>query len=302
MGLVYFTCFQHTYAPVAQGLEHHAYNVGVGGSKPPRRTKSSPIRLLFVLTTVFCYTNSIMNSNTNKTQQSMLIARAKCIMEKTHDPIHDIHHVARVAAFSKKLAHDTKLSEKEIDILTLASWWHDTSRTLTKKPSVIIMPFLDDAISAFLLLITALRFRFFFNSTIRTAIKIIFCKTIGTGGYLRKTLLTKKQQVLADILHDADMLDILHEKRAKEMFTLAESSPIYHVGYKLAVWWFLSASALKTKTEAAKKYLLSMLEDFVLWIKQKDILLWHVQKYGQKWVNKQIAKCHNSILELKTVF
>jgi len=238
--------------------------------------------------------------NTNKTQQNLLIERAKCIMKKTHDPIHDIHHVTRVVEFSKKLAHETKLSEKEIDILTLAAWWHDTSRTLTKKPSVIIMPFLDDAISAFLLLITALRFRFFFNSTIRTAIKIIFCKTIGTGGYLRKTLLTKKQQVLADILHDADMLDILHEKRAKEMFTLAESSPIYHVGYKLAVWWFLSTSALKTKTKAAKKYLLLLLEDFLFWIKQKDILLWHVQKYGQKWVTKQITKCSKNVLQLKT--
>ncbi len=87
----------------------------------------------------------------NTKQYNTLITKAKQIMSKSLDPIHDLSHVERVVKTTKKMCHEMQLKEADRQILTLAAWWHDTSRTKTRKPSILLMPFLDDAFSALLL-------------------------------------------------------------------------------------------------------------------------------------------------------
>ena len=236
----------------------------------------------------------------NTKQYNKLITKAKQIMAKSLDPIHDLSHVERVVKTTKKIAHDMKITEKEKHILTLAAWWHDTSRTKTRKPSIIIMPFLDDAFSALLLWYYACRYGIFFHPVVRIAIRVIFCKTIGTGQYLRKTMLKKQHRHLVDILQDADTLDILHTERAKQACLLAEQSKTYYFGYKVLVWWHLSTKALELNTDTAKKYLAKILKDFMRWVRQDTILAWHTEQYGKMWVEKQLHKCERYIIALQT--
>lgn len=235
----------------------------------------------------------------NTKQYNTLITKAKQIMSKSLDPIHDLSHVERVVKTTKKMCHEMQLKEADRQILTLAAWWHDTSRTKTRKPSILLMPFLDDAFSALLLWFYACRNGIFFHPVVRVAIRIIFCKTIGTGKYLTRTILQKQHRHLVDILKDADTLDVLHVERAKQACLLAEQSTMYYFGYKMLVWWHLSTKALELRTSVAKKYLTQILKDFMLWVKQDHILEWHTKQYGTAWLEKQLKKCERYINALE---
>ncbi len=103
---------------------------------------------------------------------------------------------------------------------------------------------------------------------------------------------------MVDLLQDADMLDTLSAERNMQLYLLAETSWIYHHGYRLAIWWHLSMQALAVKTDVAKKYLIELLEKFIEWNKRTEVFAWHVLHYGEEWITKYIRIAENFLASL----
>lgn len=208
-------------------------------------------------------------------------------MSCSQDPIHDLEHVTRVVGHVTKLARDYKLDEKQTQALILASWWHDAARALTKRPSLVIMPFIDDLISAMMLWYFTIKVGMF-GSVPGMATRMIFCKSFGAGKILSRFLMTKKNRFMIDILDDADTLDLLHIERTKQVHLLVDESVMYRLGYKMMIWWFLSIETLETKTELAKVYLLDMCMEFEAWMSSKEVFDWHAKHFGTQWCQDRL--------------
>ena len=233
-------------------------------------------------------------------KQVELINIARKKMKDCRDPIHDLDHVNRVVAHTKSFCVQMKLDKKQTETLVLAAWWHDVGRTMTKNPSLILMPFVDDIISAIMLWFTSIRLSLFSNTS-GMAARIIFCKSMGTGTLLTRILLRKKNRILVDILNDADALDILNQDRATKLMLLAESSRLYHYGYKTMYRWFLSTTHLHMKTKVAKKYVIELVQNFIKWLQQKNILNWHMMEFGKEWVNLLFKKARLLLYKLEEI-
>jgi len=228
---------------------------------------------------------------------NQLITQAQKLMSHSGDPVHDISHVKRVVKYTEMIQGDFVLSTKQKKATILAAWWHDTGRTITKKPSIVIMPFVDDLISAFMLAKFAILNRLF-DDSVGLAIRIILCKSAGTGTLFTKILLNKKNLFLLNMVDDADKLDLLNPERTLMIHLMVENSSLYHYGYKLAIWWFLHTQELKLKTRAAKEYLKHLLQKFLSWLKQAEIFAWHIKEFGITWVNKNIERFERLLFKL----
>lgn len=228
-----------------------------------------------------------------------LTEKAKKVMEHSRDPIHDLNHVSRVAAHTERLCKDLNLSQEQTDALILAAWWHDAARTITKNPSIIWMPFVDDLLSAIMLWYQTVRHGLF-GSVAGMATRVIFCKSAGIGGFLSKFLLKKKNRIMVDILKDADTLDLLHQERIHRFMHLADRSWLYKFGYKTTFHWFLSSfSELKMKTQAARKYAVDCLKLFLQWLHQSHVRQWHRQHFGREWTQRILEQGHLLIKKLE---
>ena len=242
-----------------------------------------------------CYTLSVMNSS----KIDQLTRRAEERMTLSRDQLHDLSHVRRVVQSVETFAVALGCDERQREALRLAAWWHDVSRTLSRRPSIIFMPFFDDILSALFLWRESIRCGVF-GSVVGTATRMIFGKSIGTGKILTKILMRKKNRILTDILQDADMLDVLNIERTKNMYALVEASRMYHFSYKLMIWWFLSLQKLQLKTTIAKKQLAIVLHEFLAWIQERDMLLWHIDHFGRTWVEKNIARAKIFLHQLQS--
>jgi len=217
-----------------------------------------------------------------------LIKQAREIMIGSNDPIHDLAHVKRVVENVENISTDINITGRQRESLVLAAWWHDVSRTITRYPSMLWMVFLDDIISAFLLLRSCLKL-WLFGYIPSTAVKIIFCKSIGTGRLLTKILLRKKDRILLDILKDADMLDVMHIERIKNIMPLSELSKFYLFGYKRLVNYSLKLRHVKFKTKTAIRHFENIIKQLMEYLKQPEILAWHLKQFGKKWC-KEVEK------------
>lgn len=243
-----------------------------------------------------CYTLSAMNGS----KIAQLIERAEQRMTRSRDQLHELSHVRRVVRSVETFAITLGCDDRQREALRLAAWWHDVSRTLSRRPSIILMPFIDDILSALFLWRESVRCGVF-GSVVGMATRMIFCKSIGTGKILTKILMRKKNRILIDILQDADMLDVLNIERTKNMYALVETSRMYHYSYKLMIWWFLSLQKLQLKTTIAKKQLAAVLREFLIWIQQRDILSWHVEHFGKTWVEKNITRAKIFLSQLQSL-
>ena len=227
-----------------------------------------------------------------------LINIAKKYMVSSKDPSHDLGHVERVVFNTTQLSNDLGLNTDQRQIVILAAWWHDVGRTVIKSPSVILLSFFDDIISSYMLLKEAKRLNVY-NKNIKIAIKIILCKTLGTGIILTKILLNKKNRLLFDILEDADNLDIMHLGRIKRIHFLIDKSIIYNFEYKILMRWHLGTNLLLMRTKVAKKYAHISSKKFITWIKKKRIKNWHTKHFGLKWVKQNIHRSECLLKKIK---
>jgi len=230
-----------------------------------------------------------------------LVIQAEEAMKSSADPIHGLSHVKRVVKNVENICEEMSIDGRQKDALILAANWHDVSRTITKYPSIFWMVFLDDLISAFMLLKSCLRL-WLFGYIPSTAIKIIFCKSIGTGRLLTKILLRKKDRVLLDILSDADMLDVMHIERIENIMPLTELSKIYLFSYKHLVNYNLKLKHAKFKTKAAIKQFEKIIRQLMDYLRQPEILAWHIKQFGKKWcdeVNIKLKEMLDYIILLK---
>lgn len=209
-------------------------------------------------------------------------------MHYSTDPAHDIDHVRRVVRHVKILARQKGLSAKDREALVLAAWWHDVSRTTTKRPSFIVMPLIDDMLSALLLWRETIRCGFF-GSTVGISTRIILCKSFGTGRLFTQLLLRKKDRIMLDILKDADMLDLLNTNRMERLMSITEGSRVYQFGYKTMIWWFLQGEQLYMKTYEARQYVEKLIREFLAWIRTPDVFAWHIEQFGRDWIEKNLV-------------
>lgn len=227
-----------------------------------------------------------------------LTKKAQQIMTASTDPIHDIHHVTRVVRYADALSRDLHLNETQTQALLLAAWWHDASRTLTKRPSMVLMPLVDDMLSAYMLWRESIRCRMF-GPVIGMATRMILCKSMGTGKIFSRIFMRKQNRIMIDALKDADMLDTLSIERTQQIYQLVDSSRVYFLGYKISIWWFLSSQKLTLKTKEAKKYLIQLLKAFVEWIQKPHVFEWHVARFGKQWTYLQIKKGEQFLLAVQ---
>ncbi|HCM53756.1 MAG TPA: hypothetical protein DIS59_02285 [Candidatus Magasanikbacteria bacterium] len=214
-----------------------------------------------------------------------LISQAETILMGSHDPLHDHRHAERVADYAVAIATELNITKaSHIDALRLSAWWHDISRVMTEKPSFLLMPFIDDTLSAVILAWTALKSGKW-NRTVWLASRTILAKSVGTGKLFARMFLTKRMRLLLDILQDADTVDTLASERTRIIRELVESSRAYHYAYRVMVWWFVSTAFLEVKTNAAKAQLMIVLQEFMVWVHQEKIMKWHTDRYGQEWID-----------------
>ena len=209
-------------------------------------------------------------------------------MKNSRDPIHDLGHVSRVAAYVKDFIKDSNLSFEQKQALVLAAWWHDAARALTKNTSFVWMAIIDDTISALMLWKATIKCGLF-GRPVGLATRIMVCKSFGIGRILTKILFRKKNRILVSILEDADTIDMLYKERLKCMMLFVESSKLYYYGYKTIMWWCVKTAEMYVKTEQAVKFLREMLASFIGWIKEKTIYDWHVRQFGLEWVKKMLS-------------
>ena len=222
-------------------------------------------------------------------------------MKKSRDPVHDLDHVTRVAGYCETIAKNYILTEKQKQALILAAWWHDVSRTIPKRPSLFFMSLIDDTLSALMLWMYTIRFGLF-GSVAGMSTRLIFCKSFGTGTLFTRLLLRKKNRILFEILEDADTLDMLHVERTKQLLKLVETSALYRFGYKMAIHWFFATKQINLKTEEAKKILIQLLRSFLIWVKQKDIFLWHEKFFSRHWITERIRDAEVFLQQPQTSF
>lgn len=214
-----------------------------------------------------------------------LIATAKKRLRNSHDPVHDLRHAERVICYIEQFDEELKLGEQHKQALILAAWWHDVSRTITRKPSFILMTLIDDLLSAFMLWRATIHYRLF-GSIAGMSIRLILCKSFGAGRLFTKIFLRKKTRQLLDIMSDADNLDIIHPERIEKIFALVKSKKIYRCGYRILIWWSLHTRILHLKTEVGKRYLKKTIKRLLTWIRSAKIQAWHLAEFGAEWVKK----------------
>ncbi|PIR04307.1 MAG: hypothetical protein COV59_01585 [Candidatus Magasanikbacteria bacterium CG11_big_fil_rev_8_21_14_0_20_39_34] len=222
-----------------------------------------------------------------KVEQLIETARRK--MKKSKDPIHDLSHVERVVQYTKDFSCQLDLTDEQKNALLLAAWWHDMARTITRRPSIVWMSFIDDTLSAVMLWVKTIQLGLF-GGVVGLATRLIFSKSFGTGFLFTRICLKKKNRILLDILQDADQFDLFHRERMQRIKQMATSSKIYLWGYKLTAWWFLSAHKIKFKTNAAKACFKKILRALTHWILSKNICTWHLETFGIHWCEKTLLR------------
>lgn len=233
----------------------------------------------------------------NKDEFTLLTNTAKAFMAKSHDKIHDLAHVERVVNYAEDLSREKNLKAYQKNALILAAWWHDVGRTVTKKPSLVLMTFLDDIISGMILLQSAWSFGIF-NKTLFLGIRLLLCHSLGTGTFFTRVLLHRENKELLNILKDADVLDGLRLDRIEDILPLVEQSKMYYLGYKTMAQWWLRQNQLKMKTLEARKYVEQFLIKMVAWAMQPSIREWHIKTFGSRWSSKMMNKLHNTLDEI----
>ncbi|MCB9798442.1 HD domain-containing protein [Candidatus Nomurabacteria bacterium] len=227
-----------------------------------------------------------------KNEVKKLILIAKKRMSRSKDPIHDLAHVKRVVKYAKKFSKNAKLSEDEAMALELACFWHDVGRTVIKRPSIVIMSFIDDTISACMLLKEAILTRSW-SASVRKAILLVLCNNAGFGPLFTKLLLSKQDRHLLNLLNDADNFDLFNYHRMNRIVKLADKSFIFHYGYKLTAWWFFKLEKIRFKTQEAKKYFREVLKQLSQWMMQDHIKKWHIETFGWDWCEKTLLRIHS---------
>jgi hypothetical protein len=233
----------------------------------------------------FWYTHRIMNDSLF----AILVQKATTLMNKSHDPIHDTAHARRVVNHVSALSDISKVTGDEKKALIIAAWWHDVARIITKKPSLVWMPMVDDLISGFMLLAFLIKHRIYDQSAFLAA-RMILGKSLGTGAFIKKILLSKRNQFLADLLKDADTLDTFAIERFELVLELVEESLRYEIGYKIVCRWFSFLNHINMKTEAARTYVLHLFHRLINWIKQPRIIAWHIEHFGKRWTKKSLRR------------
>lgn len=231
---------------------------------------------------------------------TLLTTIARRIMVGSYDPIHDVEHAERVAASSRHFAERLGIDPERQMAVALAGWWHDTARTITKHPSFLWMPFLDDIISSVMLRWHLRRLRIDHRIP-RLAARIILCKSLGTGALLTRLLMPRYDRILVSILKDADALDVLNQTRIVKLLPLVASSRVYHFGYKTVMRWFVTSEQLHMKTIPARVTAEDRLLLFLKWCQEPTILAWHTEQFGEVWVETMITRGQTLLANLKSM-
>ncbi len=220
---------------------------------------------------------------------NFIVNKARELMKLSKDPIHDLSHVERVVENVKKIAPSLNLTKEETDAIELAAWWHDVARVLTKQPSFVWMACIDDALSALMLCLHSIRYRFWRQSG-GIATKLILSKTFATGAVFTKILLSKKERIMMHVLRDADQLDVMNVERLARVCELSKTSKKYFWGLQCLIFYNTRESALQMKTSIANAYLAESVERIYEWICEHRNEPSYVNFFGHEWIDNAIQK------------
>lgn len=158
-----------------------------------------------------------------------LFNKAKKLMQKTLDPVHDWLHIERVLVNAENIFNLLpKKQQKKIDkkILKLAVVWHDISFT---KYKASIWQYLVEGWRA--RTISKRYFKKFglANKEIKLLADIILRHNWVEKFILVRIFLIKKRSLCYAIVQDADTLDYFHQDRIKQAVEVVKNSPIKRI-------------------------------------------------------------------------
>ncbi|MFA7245400.1 MAG: HD domain-containing protein [Candidatus Magasanikbacteria bacterium] len=232
----------------------------------------------------------------NKSIKSLII-EAQQQMSHSFDPLHDLRHVERVVKNVKKISAPIKLTQIERDALELAAWWHDISRAINNKPSMIWMAMFDDNLSALALLFYTIKYRIKNKVALKT-FGLLMCNGMITGKIMTKIFANKKTRLLLNLLKDADMMDLMNINRFYEATQLAQMSKKNLRKFRMLIWYNLNSNILEMKTFEARIYIEEIIINFLEWISNKENYLWHEENFGKDWIDKTINKLQETLGEI----
>jgi len=215
-----------------------------------------------------------------------LIEMAKTRMRASNDPVHDYEHVCRVVDNVSTFSDGVTLTPTETRALTIATWWHDVSRTITKNPFVLGMSLVDDFISGIMLWWTVRKTPQKKDPVLRMAVRILLSRNLGLTNLLPIFFFSKRQRVMLHILADADNVDILHIKRVQKMLGVAGRSRSDRWSYSFIIWWISHTNELRMHTKAGAKQLRETIEKLIEWMySNAQVVVMHLQLCGHEWVD-----------------
>lgn len=216
-----------------------------------------------------------------------LVLIAQETLKQTPDIFHDYEHHQRIVNNLERIDfQDLKPEDKQL--LVLVAWWHDLSRALFKKPHYLIMIFLDDILSAYYLNLTAKKVNLK-NQIIKDAIKVLLCKSLLLGPWLKYFLLPGRLQTLSQIIFEIDYLDNLNPSRIKSFFPLVESKRLHRWEYKYAIFLFFQFYQLRgVKVAGLKPIAKNFFQQIVTWAEREEIKAWHIKVLSEKWYRRNL--------------
>ena len=93
-----------------------------------------------------------------------------------------------------------------------------------------------------------------------------------------------------DILQDADELEMLDTNRLKKMLKMIKNSKMPLAAYKFLSWYTVRLKSIKLKTKKAKQLFEKIIKQLIEWLREPEIIRWHMEKFGIKWLEKMERK------------
>ncbi|PIR78576.1 MAG: hypothetical protein COU28_00770 [Candidatus Magasanikbacteria bacterium CG10_big_fil_rev_8_21_14_0_10_36_16] len=121
---------------------------------------------------------------------------------------------------------------------------------------------------------------------------------------MTKIFAGERTRILLNFLKDADMMDILNIQRFYEAGHLAQMSKANLRKFRTLIWFNLHTNILEMRTIEARIYIEETIKNFITWLSQTEIYLWHVENFGEEWLEKTMTQLENrlnNVIEMNSI-
>jgi len=85
---------------------------------------------------------------------------------------------------------------------------------------------------------------------------------------------------------------------------LAQMSKANLRKFRTLIWFNLHTNILEMRTIEARIYIEETIKNFITWLSQTEIYLWHVENFGEEWLEKTMTQLENrlnNVIEMNSI-